>query len=172
MSRMKPLAIALAALTFTMGALTARAESVTEDSNEVDAPVLIQGRLLGFRFASDEAEVQLAPGVNPVPGMAVSFANATPTAVLIHFCAEVVDDGSLGAFMRLQAQVDGIDAEPDDFLVVHSENTVGVPQRRASCFTWAFPGVAPGIHEVTILASPNNGTFTMDERTLTAQFLR
>jgi hypothetical protein len=172
MSRMKLLTIALAGVTLTMGALTAGAGTAADDVDAAAAPILIQGRLLGFRFASDEAAVELLPGANPVPGMQVSFTNAAATPVLIHFCAEVADDGTLGAFLRLQAQVDGIDAEPDDFLVTHSENLVGVPLRRATCFTWAFPGVAPGDHDVTILASPNNGTFDMDERTLTVQYFR
>ena len=173
MSHTTALMTILIGMAVALGLTTpAQAETAADGLDAVAAPILIQGRLLSFRFASDEADVDLLPGSNPVPGMQVSFSNTAPTAVLIQFCAEVVDDGTVGAFLRLQAQVDDVDAEPDDFLVTHSENLVGVPMRSATCFTWAFPGVAPGDHDVSILASPNNGTFEIDERTLTVQYFR
>ena len=51
-----------------------------------------------------------------------------------------------------------VDAEPDDFLVTHSENLVGVPMRSATCFRWAVAGVARGAGDVSRLASRTTGT--------------
>ncbi|MEO0972862.1 MAG: hypothetical protein AAFX85_07180 [Pseudomonadota bacterium] len=163
----------IAALLFAI-ASTGHALAATDATSEPPeaAAALIQGRLLSFQFVSEESDVVLASGVNVIPGMTVDFTNIVTSPVLISFCAEFVDDGAQGAFLRLQAEVDGLDASPGDFLVVQSENLSGVPQRQLSCFNWAFPGVAPGAHQVTLLGSPNIGEFTVDERTLTVQYFR